>query len=129
ARRVHRAHGVDHPAGAEVTAGGGGRLPGGQAVAVAGGSQFAALGEDGGAAAAVNRPIHAAAAEQGRVGGIDDGGGLLAGDVAELQRDPHNSVTFRIVVPFQGVWHSRGHRRLPQVFTLRHNPCHLLTPY
>jgi hypothetical protein len=86
---VDRAHGVDHPSGRELARGGRHRLAGRQAARVAARPHLAARRQDRRAAATVDRPVHSAAAEQGRVRRVDDGIGPLRGDVADLQGDPH----------------------------------------
>jgi hypothetical protein len=53
------------------------------------GAQFAAGGEDRGAAAAVDGAVHSAAAQQRGVRRVDDRVHPLPGDVPEHELDPH----------------------------------------
>ena len=71
----HRAHRVDHIAAGQAVAPGELRLTGPAAV------ECAALGQQLRPCGAVNGAVHAAAAQQGFVGGVDDGVHLHAGDV------------------------------------------------
>src|SRR5438105_4517984 len=63
--------------------------PAGRQLGVAGGAaaELAALGQDRGSAGAVDRAVDPAAAQQRRVGRIDDRVGRLRGDVAAHQLD------------------------------------------
>src|SRR5207248_1710879 len=56
-------------------------------------SERAALGEQLGPRGAMNRAVHAAAAEQRRVGGVDDGVDGLLSDVALDSFDVRHAVT------------------------------------
>jgi len=78
---VDRADGVDDEAGRQP--------PAARQLGVAGGAaaELAALGQDRGSAGAVDRAVDPAAAQQRRVGRIDDRVGRLRGDVAAHQLD------------------------------------------
>jgi hypothetical protein len=64
-------------------------LPDRQAPPVAAGAKVAALLQDRRATLAVDRPVDPAAAQQRRVGRVDDRVDLLGRDVAGDQLDPH----------------------------------------
>ena len=85
----HGADSMDDPPGRQLARGGRDRLADGQAVGVRAGPQFPARGQDRRAAAAVDRPVHAPAAEQRPVRRVDHRIDLLLGDVTADQRDPH----------------------------------------
>ncbi len=86
-RGVDRTHGVDHPPRVQLTRRRGDRLPRGQAPAVPGGAQSAALVEDRGAAPAVDGTVDSSPAEEGGVGGVDDRVDALPRDVALNEDD------------------------------------------
>jgi hypothetical protein len=81
--------GVDDPPGGELARGRRDCRADGQAIPVRACPQFPARGEDRRAATTVDRPIHAPATEQGRVGRVDHRIDMLLGDVTDRQRDPH----------------------------------------
>ena len=73
---------MNDPGGGQLTGSRGHGLAGGQAVGIPIGSDPAAFLQNRPAAGAVNSAVDATAAEQGMVGGIDDGVHLLFRDVA-----------------------------------------------
>ena len=75
-------NGVEDPSGREAEARGGFGVSGVAAV------QFAAGGEQFWAGCAVNGAVHSAAAQQGGVGGVDDGVNREAGDVSRNCGEP-----------------------------------------
>ena len=82
-----RADSVDYIFGGKISSRGDNRLTGRQTLRKAGLAQLAALFEDARAAAAMDGPVHPASAEQGVIGGVDDGVYLLRGDVAHQDVD------------------------------------------
>src|ERR1035437_1501570 len=83
----HRADGVNDIFGGQSPAGSDDSFAGGEGADC--GDDALALLKDGGAASVVNRTIHAAAAEQRGVGGVDEGLDAFRGDVGggvELER-------------------------------------------
>jgi hypothetical protein len=80
---------VDHEAAGQPPGRRGHRLPGRQAIRVAGGPQLPAGGEDLRPAAPVDRAVHATTAEQRGIRRVDDSVDLLLGDVAAHQFQAH----------------------------------------
>src|SRR6266566_4575740 len=78
---VDRTDGVDHPPGGQLTGRRSDRLTHRQSVRVAFAPELPACVEDRLPALTVDRAVHAAAAEQRRVGGVHDHVGALIGDV------------------------------------------------
>src|SRR5579863_1063840 len=81
------ADGVDDMLCGERSGSGDCSLTGGQAAGKLRGAQFAALFQNSRAAATMDGAIHAASAEKGAVGGVNDGVDVLGGDVADQDED------------------------------------------
>ena len=79
ASSIHGADGVNYMFGGQSSAGGDDSSAGGERADL--GHDALALVQDRGPASVVNRSIHASAAEQRRVGGVDNGFGGLLGDI------------------------------------------------
>lgn len=82
-----RADGVDYVPGWEIACTGDDRLARAQSSRKLTTTNDAALFEDTGATAAVDRAVNAASAEESAVGGVDDGVDLLRGDVTDKYVD------------------------------------------
>ena len=85
---VDRADGVDHPSGIQCASRGRHRSPGRKALGPFGFADLPALLEDRGTAAAMDRTVHPAAAQETGVRGVHDRVDVLFGDVALEENDP-----------------------------------------
>ncbi len=97
-----RADGVDDVACPQASRGCGDGLSGGKTANAS--NNLAASLKDGGTAHAMDGEIHATPSEQGRIGGVYDGVGLLAGNVARTE-DHKNAVPDRYSHEPEG-WHA-----------------------
>ena len=89
--RVDRADGVDHPSSGQLAPVVATASPGREALGPLGSADPPALLEDRGTAAAMDRAVHAAAAEQRRVRRVHDRVDVLLGDVAFEENDPRHA--------------------------------------